>query len=70
MKAYSEEENVSRCSAFSIIGTWSVQSMVRETGIRERHHEFGSKPTGCIGYLPDGRMHAVLVADNRVHRDP
>jgi len=58
---------VSHFSALSIIGTWSVQSMVRETGVGQRRHEFGSKPSGYISYLPDGRMHAILVADNRVH---
>ena len=54
---------MSHFSALSIIGTWSVQSMVRETGVGQRRHEFGSKPSGYISYLPDGRMHAILVAE-------
>lgn len=42
--------------------------MVRETSaVRQRHHEFGPKPRGYISYLPNGRMHAILTADNRIH---
>jgi hypothetical protein len=32
----------------------------------QRYNEFGEKPDGYISYLPDGRMHAMLVAGNRV----
>jgi len=51
----------------SIVGTWRVQSFVREVvATGQRYNEFGAKPEGYITYLPDGRMHAMLVADNRV----
>ena len=51
----------------SIVGTWRVQSFVREVvATGQRYNEFGEKPNGYITYLPDGRMHAMLVADNRV----
>jgi hypothetical protein len=51
----------------SIVGTWKIQSFVREVvATGERYNEFGDKPDGYISYLPDGRMHAMLVADNRV----
>jgi hypothetical protein len=42
--------------------------MVRETGaVRQRCHEFGSKPRGYISYLLNGRMHAILTAEDRIH---
>jgi Lipocalin-like domain len=31
----------------------------------ERQNEFGERPSGYISYQPDGRMFAMLVADNR-----
>ena len=50
----------------SIVGTWRVQSFVREVvATGERQNEFGEKPTGYIIYQPDGRMFFVLVGDNR-----
>jgi hypothetical protein len=49
-----------------IVGTWKIQSFVREvTATGERQDEFGEKPSGYISYQPDGRMFAMLVADNR-----
>jgi lipocalin-like protein len=49
-----------------IVGTWRIESFVREvTATGQRYSEFGDKPGGFISYLPDGRMHAMLVADNR-----
>jgi len=51
----------------SIVGTWKFQSFVREViATGERQNEFGEKPSGYISYQPDGRMFALLVADNRV----
>jgi Lipocalin-like domain len=50
----------------SIVGTWKVQSFVREVvGTGERQNEFGEKPNGYIIYQPDGRMFFMLVGDNR-----
>lgn len=50
----------------SIVGTWQIQSFVREViATGERQNEFGEKPGGYISYQPDGRMFAVLVGDNR-----
>src|SRR5262249_54102467 len=50
----------------SIIGTWKVQSFVREvTSTGERQNEFGEKPNGYIVYQPNGRMFFMLVSDNR-----
>lgn len=50
----------------SIIGTWKVQSFVREViATGERQNEFGEKPVGYISYQPDGRMFVVLVGENR-----
>jgi hypothetical protein len=54
-------------SGDSIVGTWKIQSFVREVAeTGQRYNEFGDKPDGYISYLPDGRMHAMLVAGNRV----
>ena len=51
----------------SIVGTWKFQSFVREVSATgERQKEFGERPGGYISYQPDGRMFAVLVADNRI----
>jgi hypothetical protein len=50
-----------------IAGTWKIQSFVREVvATGERYNEFGDHPDGYISYLPDGRMHAMLVAGERV----
>jgi hypothetical protein len=50
----------------SIVGTWRVQSFVREVvATGERQNEFGEKPNGYIIYQPDGRMFFMLVGDNR-----
>jgi hypothetical protein len=50
----------------SIVGTWKIQSLVREViATGERQKEFGEKPSGYISYQPDGRMFVVLVGDNR-----
>jgi hypothetical protein len=52
--------------ADTIVGTWRIESFVREvTATGQRYNEFGDKPSGYISYLSDGRMHAMLVADNR-----
>lgn len=51
----------------SIVGTWRIQTFVREVAATgQRYNEFGAKPDGYITYLPDGHMHVILVADNRV----
>jgi Lipocalin-like domain len=50
-----------------VLGTWKLQSFVREViATGQRFAEFGEKPDGYISYLPDGRMFATIVADNRV----
>ena len=51
----------------SILGTWRLQSFVREViATARRYNEFGEKPDGYISYLPDGRMHAILTIDDRM----
>jgi hypothetical protein len=52
-------------AADPIIGTWRLQSFVREVTTGQRYNEFGEHPDGYISYLPDGRMHAMLVMNNR-----
>ena len=50
----------------TIVGTWRIESFTREvTATGQRYNEFGDNPGGYISYLADGRMHAMLVADNR-----
>src|SRR5262245_14629584 len=52
--------------ADTIVGTWRIESFAREvTATGQRFKEFGENPSGFISYLPDGRMHAMLAADNR-----
>ena len=52
----------------SIVGTWKVQSLVREVAATgERQNELGEKPNGYISYQPNGRMFVVLVSDNRAN---
>ncbi len=54
----------------SILGTWKLQSWVREiiaTGKRENF--FGEKPDGYLSYSSDARMQAILIADNRIQPD-
>jgi Lipocalin-like domain len=53
-------------AAEPIVGTWRLQSFVREvTATGQRYNEFGEHPDGYISYLPDGRMHAILVTNSR-----
>jgi len=50
-----------------LIGTWKLKSYVivaLATG--ERANPFGEHPLGYLSYSPDGRMHAIITADNRV----
>jgi hypothetical protein len=55
----------------SIVGTWRLQSVVRETILTgARAKEFGEKPDGYATYLPDGRMHAIIVIDDRMRPGP
>jgi hypothetical protein len=50
-----------------VIGTWSLQSYVRERlSDGRRHNQFGDAPIGCIGYSPDGRMYAIFTRNDRV----
>jgi Lipocalin-like domain len=57
----------SALAADSIVGTWKLQSWVREiiaTGKRE--NVLGEKPGGYITYSTDGRMMAIAVAGDRI----
>jgi hypothetical protein len=50
----------------SIVGTWRLKSFVCEiSATGQRYDEFGEHPDGYITYLPDGRMHAILVTNLR-----
>ena len=49
-----------------VIGTWRLQSYVREVSATgQRYNLFGDKPDGYIGYAPDGRMYAIFVNTER-----
>jgi hypothetical protein len=51
----------------SLVGTWKLTSFVREvTATGERYNQLGEHPEGYLGYAPDGRMYAILVAGERV----
>jgi len=50
-----------------VLGTWSLQSYVRERlSDGHRHNQFGDRPEGYIGYAPDGRMYAIFTRHDRV----
>jgi hypothetical protein len=49
-----------------LLGTWKLESMVYEaTANGQRSWPFGDHPDGYLSYSPDGRMHAIGVADDR-----
>ena len=62
-----QPEAAGAASENQFLGTWKLQSFVREViATGQRYNELGEKPDGYISYLPDGRMFAMIVADNRV----
>jgi hypothetical protein len=53
-----------------LLGTWKLQSLIYEaitTG--QRSCPFGDHPDGYLGYSRDGRMYAILVAEDRPKSD-
>jgi hypothetical protein len=57
-------------SAAVIIGTWKLQSYVREVlASGKRYNQFGDNPDGYLGYSPDGRMYAIFVRHDRIRPD-
>ena len=56
-----------RTGADALIGTWHLQSYVREVvDSNERFDQFGRNPAGYLGYAADGRMYAIFVRQDRV----
>ena len=50
-----------------VIGTWKLQSYVREViATGRRYNQFGEQPNGYLGYARDGRMYAIFVRNDRV----
>ena len=50
-----------------VIGTWKLQSYVREvTATGRRFNQFGDAPEGYLGYAPDGRMYAIFTRRDRI----
>jgi hypothetical protein len=50
-----------------VLGTWKLKSFVREvTATGEKINQMGERPSGYISYSADGRMYAILTADNRI----
>ena len=49
-----------------LLGTWRLQSLVYEAiSTGQRSSPFGDRPDGYLGYSRDGRMYAILVAEDR-----
>ena len=49
-----------------VLGTWKLKSWVREiVGTGEKVNPLGEHPNGYISYSADGRMYAIITADNR-----
>jgi hypothetical protein len=50
-----------------VLGTWKLKSWVREiVGTGEKINPMGERPNGYLNYSADGRMYAILTADNRL----
>src|SRR5262245_14296397 len=50
-----------------VLGTWKLKSCVREiVGTGEKFNAMGDRPNGYLSYSADGRMIAILTADNRI----
>lgn len=55
-----------QASADPLLGTWKLQSFrmgYADTG--EEVESFGARPGGYLSYGSDGRMHAIVVRDDR-----
>jgi len=53
--------------ASPVIGTWKLQSYVREViATGRRFNQFGEEPDGYLGYAPDGRMYAMFTRHDRI----
>jgi hypothetical protein len=49
-----------------VLGTWKLKSFVREVAATgEKINQMGEHPNGFLSYSADGRMYAILTADNR-----
>jgi Lipocalin-like domain len=50
-----------------VLGTWKLKSNVREvTATGEKFNQIGEHPKGYLSYSVDGRMNAIVTADNRI----
>jgi Lipocalin-like domain len=50
-----------------VLGTWKLKSAFREViATGEKINQFGEHPNGYISYSADGRMYAIVTADNRI----
>lgn len=50
-----------------VLGTWKLKSFVREvTATGEKTQQNGEHPNGYLSYSADGRMYAIVIADNRI----
>jgi hypothetical protein len=57
----------SAAAADSIVGTWRLQSLVREVvATGQRQDTLGEKPDGYLAYSPDGRMYVIITQSNRL----
>jgi hypothetical protein len=50
-----------------VLGTWKLKSTVREVAATgEKIKQMGENPSGYLSYSADGRMYALITADNRI----
>ena len=53
-----------------LIGTWKLKSQLWTlTATGEKIHQMGEHPNGYLSYSADGRMYAIITAENRVKPD-
>lgn len=58
--------SLARADANPLLGTWKLQSFVREVaGTGERYDQLGHHPDDYLAYSPDGRMSAFFVSGDQ-----
>jgi hypothetical protein len=48
-----------------LVGNWTLKSFYTEDQAGQRTNTYGERPTGAIGFTPEGRFFAFATADGR-----
>jgi len=61
-----DAQEAARAGENPLLGTWKLQSLLSEViATGERSKPWGEHPNGYLSYFRDGRMSAILVAEDR-----